>query len=337
MADVDLAILVSASRLDYGAAMNLRTALYPALAPYRHGHLAVDALHTLYWEESGNPQGVPVLFLHGGPGTGTHPSQRQYFDPTYYRIVLFDQRGAGRSTPLGETRHNTTQHLIADIEQLRQHLGIDQWLLFGGSWGSTLALAYAQAHPAPCLGLILRGIFLCTQAEIDWFLYGMRHFYPRAWADFVAPIPHAQRHDLLTAYEQRLANPLTAVAAAQAWGRYEGACLFLIPQEEAAAAFGSEAIAIGLAQLEAHYFRHQGFFSDDQLIENLPAIRHLPAILIQGRYDIICPPLTADRLAHAWPEAHYQLIDAAGHGGFDPAICKALVAATEQFKLHGQF
>lgn len=313
------------------------TDLFPPLEPYRSGHLAVDPVHTLYWEECGNPQGVPVLFLHGGPGSGLSPSHRQFFDPAYYRIVLFDQRGAGQSTPLGEVRDNTTAHLVADIERLRELMGIARWLVFGGSWGSTLALAYGQAHPERCTGFVLRGIFLCTPSEIDWFLYGMGHFFPQAHAAFVAGIPQAKRADLLSAYNQRLFSddPAIRLAAARSWSRYEGSCLHLLPHPEVADAFGADAVALGVGRLEAHYFSHQGFFSDDQLIRNVARIHHLPAVIVQGRYDVVCPPVSAWRLHQAWPQARLEMVEDAGHAASEPGTRAALVAATERFKRSG--
>ncbi|MBP7492217.1 MAG: prolyl aminopeptidase, partial [Rhodoferax sp.] len=230
--------------------------VYPPIEPYRTGRLPVDAVHTLYWEECGNPHGVPVLFLHGGPGAGLSPKHRQFFDPAYYRIVLFDQRGAGQSTPLGEYRDNTTPLLINDIERLRELMGIDQWLVFGGSWGSTLALAYGQAHPERCTGFVLRGIFLCTPREIDWFLNGIQWFFPKEYAAFVGPIPEAERGDLLAAYCTRLFSddPQVSAEAARTWSRYEGSCLHLLPHPEVADEFGSDAISLGVGRLEAHYF-----------------------------------------------------------------------------------
>ncbi len=313
--------------------------LFPPLPAYREGMLEVDEVHTLYWEESGNPQGVPVLFLHGGPGSGTSPRHRQFFDPTHYRIVLFDQRGAGRSTPLGEYRCNTTPLLIDDIERLRLLLGIDRWLVFGGSWGSTLALAYGQAHPSACLGFILRGIFLCSRSEIDWFLYGMEQFFPEVHSEFVAPLPASERHDLLQAYARRLFSDDVSdyAPAARAWSRYEGRCLYLHPDLEAIADFSSDAVSLGVGRLEAHYFLHGGFLAPGQLLRDIPRIVHLPAIIIQGRYDVVCPPVSAYRLHEAWPQAQYQMIGAAGHAGFEPEIARALVAATEQFRRHGHF
>lgn len=313
--------------------MNADAVLFPPIEPYRHGMLAVDDIHTLCWEESGNPQGLPVLFLHGGPGGGTSPRHRCFFNPEHYRIVLFDQRGAGKSTPLGEVRNNTTPLLIEDIERLRVLLGIEQWLVFGGSWGSTLALAYGQAHPQRCLGFILRGIFLCTPEEIDWFLNGMRWFFPEQHAAFVRPIPEAERGDLLRAYARRLfdADPAVYTEAARTWSRYEGSCLFLHPDPQAIDDFSSDQVSLGIGRLEAHYFLHNGFLEEDQLIRNVDRIRHLPAMIVQGRYDVICPPLTAFRLHAAWPQARFEVIGDAGHSGYEPGIARALVHATEQF------
>ncbi|HEX7640734.1 MAG TPA: prolyl aminopeptidase [Burkholderiaceae bacterium] len=314
-------------------------ALFPPIEPYQSGMLPVDELHTLYWEQCGNPEGVPVLFLHGGPGGGLSPTHRRFFDPAYYRIVLFDQRGAGKSMPHGEYRHNTTHLLIHDIETLRTLLGIERWLVFGGSWGSTLALAYGQAYPAHCLGFVLRGIFLCTAPEVDWFINGMRLFYPEVHAEFAAAIPEAERGDLLEAYRKRLFcdDPDIYLPAARAWARYEGSCLYLLPHAEALAEFTADATALGIGRLEAHYMLNLGFFEDDQLIKNLGRIRHLPATIIQGRYDVICPPGTADRLHRAWPEAAYHLIPDAGHAAMEAGIARALVAATDQFKAVGKF
>jgi proline iminopeptidase len=316
---------------------NLCIMMYPAIEPFRSGKLRVDDVHTLYWEECGNPKGVPVLFLHGGPGAGVSPRHRQFFDPAYYRIVLFDQRGAGQSTPLGEYRQNTTQLLVEDIERLRLMLGIEQWLVFGGSWGSTLALAYGEAHPVRCTGFVLRGIFLCTQPEIEWFLNGIQWFFPKEHAQFVAGIPEAERGDLLGAYVKRLFSddPVQNLVAARTWSRYEGSCLHLLPHPETADEFGSDAVALGVGRLEAHYFRHNAFLSDNQLIHQVGRIRHLPAIIVQGRYDVVCPARSAWALHEAWPEASFQMIEDAGHSAFEPGIADALVAATERFKRNG--
>jgi len=311
--------------------------VFAPIEPFRSGHLAVDDLHTLYWEECGHPQGVPVVFLHGGPGAGLSPKHRQFFDPDHYRIVLFDQRGAGQSIPLGEVRQNTTQLLIEDIERLRLMLGIDKWLVFGGSWGSTLALAYGQAHPERCTGFVLRGIFLCTRAEIDWFFDGIKWFFPKEFDCFVADIPAAERGNLLQAYAKRLFgdDPAQSLQAARTWSRYEGSCLHLLQHPEVAEQFGSDAVALGVGRLEAHYFLHDAFLSDDQLIRQVDRIRHLPAAIIQGRYDVVCPIRSAWRLHQAWPEASFEIIEDAGHAAFEPGIAKALVAATERFKRSG--
>ena len=320
-------------------AMPVDDLLFPPLEPYCSGMLAVDGRHTLYWEESGNPAGVPVLFLHGGPGSGTSPRQRRFFDPAFYRIVLFDQRGAGKSTPHGDYRDNTTQLLIADIEQLRLHLQVERWLVFGGSWGSTLALAYGQAHAALCLGFILRGIFLCSRSEIEWFLYGIQQFFPEVHAAFVAQIPVAERGDLLQAYRERLfhENPEVYLPAARAWGRYEGSTLYLRPDPVSIEAFSDDALSVGIGRLEAHYFLHGGFLAPGQLLRDIGQIAHLPGVIVQGRYDVICPPLAAHRLHNVWPQARLRMIGDAGHAAFEPGIARALVGATEQFRLTGHF
>lgn len=304
--------------------------LFPALSPNRHGMLAVDDIHTIYWEECGNPDGIPVLFLHGGPGAGLSPQHRRFFDPQRYRVILFDQRGAGKSTPLGEWRNNTTQLLIADIERLRAQFGISQWLVFGGSWGSTLALAYGQAHPEACLGFVLRGIFLCTQAEIDWFIEGVRWFYPELYAEFAAPIPPEERGDLLAAYVKRIlsSDPAVYWPAARAWSRFEGRRVYLMAQPEDAP---NDALDLGVGRLESHYMANLGFMDEDQLIRDMGRIAHLPAVIVQGRYDAICPPRSAYRLQQAWPGAQLEMIPDAGHGALEHGIASALVRATERF------
>src|SRR3954471_21380982 len=254
------------------------TALFPPLAPIRSGMLAVDDLHTIYWEEVGNPDGIPVIFLHGGPGAGLSPQHRRFFDPEQYRVILFDQRGAGKSLPLGERRNNTTQLLIEDIERLRALFNIEQWIVFGGSWGSTLALAYGEAHPERCLGFVLRGIFLCRQSEIDWFLYGLRHIFPEAWQKFTAPLPEAERADLLEGYFKRLMDPDPAIhmPAARAWGVYEGSCSTLLPSPETVRAFAGDVLALGLARMEAHYFVNDIFLPENQLLANIHKLRKIP-------------------------------------------------------------
>lgn len=314
--------------------MTSQPCLFPELQTRQQGFLEPDSLHRIYWEESGNPAGMPVLFLHGGPGSGTSPLHRRFFDPAYYRIVLIDQRGSGKSTPYASISDNTTPHLIADIELLRATLGIDKWLVFGGSWGSTLALAYGEAHPDACLGFVLRGIFLCRKSEIDWFLYGMRALFPEAWRTFSGLIPENERGDLLSAYHARLVNPDPAihVPAARAWAHYEAACSTLMPNEALVNSFESDAIALSLARIEAHYFKNDIFLPENGLLDNLHRIRHLPAVIVQGRYDAVCPIVTADELAQAWPEAFYEVVPDAGHSAFEPAISRALVSATEAFK-----
>ncbi len=312
----------------------IRTELYPPLEPYSTGMLALDATHVMYWEQSGNPRGVPVVFLHGGPGAGSASSHRRFFDPAHYRIVIFDQRGAGRSTPLGELRDNTTPHLIADIECLREHLGIARWIVFGGSWGCTLALAYGEAHPARCAAFVLRGIFLCRPSEIDWFLYGLRHIFPEAWHAFANVIPAGERHDLLAAYYRRLTDPDPAVhmPAARAWGRYEGLCSTLRPSPDTVAYFASDGVALGLARMEAHYFTHGIFMPENSLLDNVARLRGIPAVIVQGRYDAVCPIVSADDLHQAWPGAEYIVVPDAGHSAWEPGICAELVKATETFK-----
>ena len=312
------------------------SSLFPPITPSRHGFLAVDELHTIYWEEVGNPDGVPVIFLHGGPGAGLSPQHRRFFDPAHYRVILFDQRGAGKSLPVGECRNNTTQLLVADIEKLRVLFGVEQWLVFGGSWGSTLALAYGQAHPERCLGFVLRGIFLCTQAEIDWFIHGVQWFYPELYDEFIAPIPHQERGNLLQAYVDRImsVDPDVHWPAVRAWSRFEGRRVFLLPQPEDPPC---DTLDLGVGRLESHYMANLGFFEDDQLIRDIGRIAHLPAVIVQGRYDVICPPLSAHRLHQAWPGAVMQMIPDAGHGAMEKGISRALVGATEQFKLLRRF
>jgi proline iminopeptidase len=311
----------------------IRTELYSPIEPYRTGLLRVDEVHTLYWEECGRPDGVPVLFLHGGPGAGCAPTHRRYFDPTSYRIVLFDQRGAGRSLPLADLTRNTTKHIVEDIERLRQVLGVERWLLFGGSWGSALAIAYGKAHPERCLGFVLRGIFLCRPHELDWFLSGMSRFFPDAWRRFAEIIPEAERHDLLDAYYRRLVDPDPQVhmPAARRWSAYEGACSTLLPSPDTIAAFEQDRLALGLARIEAHYFKHRMFLGENELLEGVQRIRHLPCTIVQGRYDMVCPPHSADELARAWGNAKHEVVADAGHSAMEPSIRAALVRATDHY------
>jgi proline iminopeptidase len=297
--------------------------------------LRLDARHAMYWEQSGNPRGVPVLFLHGGPGAGATPVHRRFFDPASWRIVIFDQRGAGRSTPLGEIADNTPDHLVADIERLRLALGIEKWLVFGGSWGSTLALCYAEIHPQRCLGLVLRGIFLSRREEIEWFLYGIRKIFPEAWRAFSGFLPQAERSDILGAYYRRLLDPDPRVhmPAARAWSIYEGACSTLLPDPETVAAFSEDRLALGLARIEAHFFSRHIFAGNADLLARIDRIRTLPGVIVQGRYDMVCPIDSADQLARAWPEAKYVIVPDAGHSAMEPGIREQLVLATEQMKL----
>lgn len=296
--------------------------------------LRLDSRHQIYWEESGNPRGMPVLFLHGGPGAGATPAHRRFFDPTHYRIIIFDQRGAGRSLPHGALEDNTTPLLVEDIETLRRHRGITAWHVFGGSWGSTLALAYAETHPDRVRALILRGIFLCRKSEIDWFLYGIRSVFPEAWRAFAGFLPPAERGDLLESYYRRLTNPDPAIhmPAARAWSIYEGACSTLLPSPETVTAFGEDRMALGLARIEAHYFRNDIFLPENSLLGNVGRVRRIPAVIVQGRYDMVCPAVTADDLAQAWPEAEYTIVPDAGHSAMEPGIRAALVTAMEKLK-----
>ncbi|HEY1461119.1 MAG TPA: prolyl aminopeptidase [Casimicrobiaceae bacterium] len=314
--------------------MSREAFLYPALAPLRSGRLALDALHTMHWEESGNALGVPVVFLHGGPGGGSSPDHRRYFDPRFYRIIVYDQRGAGSSTPLGELLDNTTPHLVADLERLREHLGVEKWLLFGGSWGSTLAIAYSEAHAERVLGLVLRGIFLCRLQEIRWFLYDMRFLFPEAWRAFSEFLPNAERGDLLGAYHRRLisADPAVHLPAAHAWSRYESSCSTLLPDPELVAHFDEDAVALAIARIEAHYFVNNIFLRDNALLADIDRIRHLPCTVVQGRYDAVCPIMSADDLHRAWPEAEYIVVPDAGHSAREPGIARQLVAATNRFR-----
>ena len=308
--------------------------LFPEIEPYDKGFLQLSAPHRMYYEQSGNPGGVPVVFLHGGPGAGANSTHRRFFDPAFYRIVIFDQRGSGRSQPLGETRDNTTPLLIEDMETLRAHLGIQRWFVFGGSWGSTLALAYAEHHPERVRGLALRGIFLCRKSEIQWFLYGLREFAPEAWRAFSGHIPEAEQGDLLEAYWKRLVDPNPAVhmPAAKAWSVYEGSCSTLLPSPETVRAFSADALALGLARMEAHYFRNDIFLPENFLLRNIDKIRRIPSFIVQGRYDLVCPIRNADDLVRVWPEARYTVIPDAGHSAMETGTRAALVAGMEAFK-----
>jgi proline iminopeptidase len=307
--------------------------LFPPIEPLRSAMLELEAPHRMYYEECGNLRGVPVVFLHGGPGAGSSAVHRQFFDPAFYRIVVYDQRGAGRSTPLGCLQSNSTPNLVEDLERLRKHLGIERWMVFGGSWGSTLAIAYAEHHPERCLALVLRGIFLCRKSEIDWFLYGLRAIFPEAWRAFSGYVPEAERGDLLIAYHRRLvdADPTIHMPAARSWSVYEGSCSTLLPNPALVADFASDRVALGLARIEAHYFMNDIFLPDDFLLANARRLKDIPGAIVQGRYDIVCPAISADDLHRAWPEAEYTIVPDAGHSAFEPGIRSRLVAATEDF------
>ncbi|WP_426959709.1 prolyl aminopeptidase [Muricoccus radiodurans] len=317
--------------------------LFPDIAPYETGLLPLSPAghggpsHVMYWEQVGNPRGQPVLFLHGGPGAGAGAVHRRFFDPTHWRVVIFDQRGAGRSRPLGELRDNTTPHLVRDIETLRRFLGVERWLLFGGSWGSTLALAYAQAHPDRVTGCVLRGVFLGRDDEVSWFLYGLRRVFPDAWANFAEHVPAAERGDLLGAYLRRLTDPDPGVhmAAARAWSNYEGLCSTLLPSPETVASFAQDRSALGLARIEAHYFAHRLFLPPEGLLGGMRRLDHVPAEIVQGRYDMVCPPVSAFELAEAWPMARLTVVPDAGHSALEPGVRTALVAAVERFRRRG--
>lgn len=306
--------------------------LFPPIESRESGWLPVGDGHEIHWELSGNPTGPVVLFVHGGPGAGTQPAYRRFFDPGFWRILLVDQRGCGQSRPAASVEANTTADLIADFERLRRHLGIERWLLFGGSWGSTLALAYGQAHPTRCLGFVLRGVFLFSAAEIDWFLTGMGRFFPEAGRRFATFLPPEEREEGLTAWRRRLNHPDPAIhlPAARAWCAYEEACARLLPLAEEPGPVGPSGLA--LARIEAHYMAHQGFLAPGQLLNGMATIRHLPAIIVQGRYDVICPPHTAFALARAWPGALLRMVPDAGHAAMEPPLRAALVEAMERIK-----
>ncbi|BAY93365.1 MULTISPECIES: prolyl aminopeptidase [unclassified Tolypothrix] len=312
--------------------------LYPPIEPYKQGYLQVSELHKIHFEESGNPQGKPIVLLHGGPGGGCPPFYRQYFNPEKWRLVMFDQRGCGKSTPHAELRENTTWDLVNDIEKLREYLGIEKWAVFGGSWGSTLSLAYSQTHPERCAGLILRGIFMLRQKELRWFYQeGASYIFPDAWEEYLKPIPIAERDDLLTAYYQRLTSPDTQIRleAARAWSIWEASTSRLFPDTALMRNFGQNDFAEAFARIECHYFINQGFLeSENQLLSNVEKIRHIPAVIVQGRYDVVCPMVSAWELHRAWPEAEFIVVPDAGHSMSEPGIRSALIAATDKFAIN---
>ena len=308
--------------------------LYPELPARVTGNLPPEDGHTVWFEESGNPDGIPVVFVHGGPGGGTQPLYRRFFDPDRYRIVLFDQRGCGRSTPHAELEHNNTWALVSDMERLREQLDIEAWVVFGGSWGSTLSLAYSQNHPDRCLAIILRGVFLLRQQELEWFYQdGASRMFPDAWQRYYHAIPEAERDDLLQAYYRRLTHddPDVRIPAARAWATWEASTSKLIPSDSLVQSFEDAKFAEAFARIEAHYFVHGGFLDHpDQFIHNVERIRHIPGFIVQGRYDVVCPPQTAWDLHQAWPEAEFHMVPDAGHSATEPGIVDRLVDATDR-------
>jgi proline iminopeptidase len=313
----------------------IRRELYPPTEPFDSGFLELDAGHRVYYEQCGNPLGKPALFVHGGPGGGGDVNARRFFDPTKYRIILFDQRGAGRSVPLASLANNTTWHLVADIERLRQRLGIQRWLVFGGSWGSTLALTYTQLHPDAVTELVLRGIFMLRTKELRWFYqHGASEIFPEQWQRFLAPIAEPERDNLIAAYHRRLIDTDLDVRleAARAWSLWEGATSSLAPNPQREADYSADEFALALARIETHYFVNRGFFErEDHLLRGVARIRHLPAVIVQGRYDVVCPLTTAWELAGAWPEAELRIVFDAGHSAYEPGITHELILATDRF------
>ncbi len=318
------------------ATTNLRRELYPAIEPYRQGHLRVSEVHEIYYEESGNPAGKPAIFLHGGPGAGSDRRARQFFDPRHYRIVVFDQRGCGRSSPSASLIENTTWHLVADIERLRKHLNIERWLVFGGSWGSTLGLAYSEAHPERVTEIVLRGIFLLRYAEIRWlYQHGASEVFPDHWEAYREVIPVDERDDYLNAYYQRLTgtDQRTALAAARAWSVWEAATSFLYSNPESIKKWGEDLFALAVARIECHYFVNRGFLrSESQLLDDVDRIRHIPTTIVQGRYDMVCPATSAWDLHKVWPEADFRMVPDAGHSAFEPGNIHELVSATDRYR-----
>jgi proline iminopeptidase len=312
-----------------------RRSLYPEIEPFDNGMLPVSDLHALYFEQCGNPHGKPVVFLHGGPGAGCNAKCRRFFDPRVYRIVLFDQRGCGRSTPHAELRENTTWDLVADVERLREHLRIERWQVFGGSWGSTLALTYAETHPARVAELVLRGIFMLRRTELEWFYQkGCDMLYPDAWEKYLAAIPEAEHGDLIGAYHKRLTSddPAVRLAAARAWSVWEASTSFLLQNEAYVAASAGDEFALAFAGIENHYFVNRGFFEhDDQLLRNANRLRDIPAVIVQGRHDVVCPMRSAWDLHRAWPQADLRIVPDAGHSAFEPGNTHELIVATDRF------
>jgi proline iminopeptidase len=327
--------MTKSSRQDHAPIKSPLSGLYAPIEPYTSGRLKVDDVHEIYFEQAGNPKGKPVIFVHGGPGAGIAPSYRQFFNPEKYHIILFDQRGCGRSTPFAHLENNTTWDLVADMEKIRTHLGIEKWQVFGGSWGSTLGLAYSQTHPERVTELVLRGIFLLRKLEIDWFYQeGCSYIYPDAWEHYLKPIPENERHDMVGAYYKRLTSSDARIRleASKAWSVWEGSTSKLITDDASLARYQGDDFATAFARIECHYFINKGFFkSDDHLLTHIDAIRHIPGVIVQGRYDVVCPMKSAWDLHRAWPEADFQVIPDAGHSANEYGISRALVAATDRF------
>ncbi len=321
----------------YKKGADVREELYPPIEPNYSGYMELDSLHQMYWEESGNPEGIPVVVVHGGPGGGTSPSMRQFFDPNHYHIILFDQRGAGRSKPHAELEANTTSHLIEDMEKLRNFLNIHQWYIFGGSWGATLGLAYAEEHPDRCLGLILRGVFLCRESEFKWLLEEARAIFPEEHDRFLSHLHPEETKNwqtILKAYYQRVTDPKPEIrlSATKAWSRYEGALATLYPNPTLVSAFEIDAFALALARIETHYFINDIFLPENDILNKVHRIRHIPGVIVQGRYDIVCPIISAYDLKCCWPEVDYRVIPDGGHSSSEPGIQKELVKIMEEFK-----
>jgi proline iminopeptidase len=307
---------------------------YPPIEPFQSGVLDTGDGHQIYWEICGNPQGIPAVFLHGGPGSGCSAEHRRLFDPARYRVMLFDQRGCGRSRPLASLENNSTWHLVSDIEALRRLMGVDRWLVFGGSWGSTLALAYAQRHPEQVSALVLRGIFTLRREEVRWYYQeGASWLFPDLWEGFLAPIPEAERGDLLAAYRRRLVgdDPVQQQACANAWSLWEGQTIRLLPDAANRDKHAQAGFALAFARIENHYFVHEGWLEEGQLIRDAQRLRHIPGVIVQGRYDVCTPARTAWDLHRAWPEADFQLVDDAGHAFNEPGILDRLLDATDRF------
>jgi proline iminopeptidase len=313
-----------------------RRTFYPEIEPYRTGRLKVSDIHEIYYEESGNPEGKPAVFVHGGPGGGTDAKQRRFFDPAAYRIILFDQRGCGKSTPHASLEDNTTWHLVEDMETLREHLGIARWQVFGGSWGSTLALSYAEKHPQRVTELVLRGIFMLRAKELRWFYQeGASALFPDAWDKYLAAIPKEEHGDLMRAYYKRLTSddPAVQQRAAKAWSIWEASTSFLYQNQEYVTQAGEDEFALAFARIECHYFVNGGFFErETQLLDDVDKIRKIPAVIVQGRYDVVCPMMSAWELHRAWPEADLEVIPDAGHSAFEPGIVHELILATDRFR-----